>query len=59
MKFALKLLGFGLMMALTFSLSAQTPDDIILTESGDPNKNKPLDDIVEKKITFEKRVLPL
>jgi gliding motility associated protien GldN len=39
------------------SAVAQTPDDI-LTESSDPNVDRPLDDIVEKKIVYEKRLLP-
>lgn len=43
-------------MAVSF-LSAQTPDNIMLTESADPNKGKPLDDIVERVLTFEKQTL--
>ena len=58
MKFALQLLSFCLMMTvLSAPLTAQTPDNI-LTESSDPNVDRPLDDIVEKKIIFEKRLLP-
>lgn len=58
MKFALKLLSLSLLMALFVNpLTAQTPDNI-LTESSDPNVDRPLDDIVEKKIVFEKRLLP-
>lgn len=58
MKFALQLFCFCLMMSLfSTSVTAQTPDDI-LTESSDPNVDRPLDDIVEKKIVFEKRLLP-
>jgi len=58
MKFALQLLSFCLMMVLfSGNVVAQTPDDI-LTESSDPNVDRPLDDIVEKKIVFEKRLLP-
>lgn len=58
MKFALQLFSFCLMMSLFSSnLIAQTPDDI-LTESSDPNVDRPLDGIVEKKIVFEKRLLP-
>ena len=58
MKFALQLFCFCLMMSLfSNSAVAQTPDDI-LTESSDPNVDRPLDDIVEKKIVFEKRLLP-
>jgi gliding motility associated protien GldN len=36
---------------------AQQPENI-LTEASDPNADRPLDDIVEKRITFEKRLLP-
>lgn len=58
MKFALQLFCFCLMMSLfSNSTVAQTPDDI-LTESSDPNVDQPLDDIVEKKIVYEKRLLP-
>lgn len=60
MKIALKLLNLTF-FALLFagSLVAQTPDNIILTESGETlEDNRPLDDIVEKKITYEKRILP-
>lgn len=59
MKIALKLLGICLMLFFFVSpAAAQTPDDLIMTESGEMNAEKPLDDIVEKKLTFEKRVLP-
>lgn len=59
MKIAVKLFGFGLFMfLLAGTLSAQVPDNIIMTESGEMNADKPLDDIVEKRLTFEKRVLP-
>jgi len=37
---------------------AQIPETPIMTEASDPNENRPLDDIVEKRLTFEKRVLP-
>ena len=58
MKFALQLFCFCLMMSLSaVAVYAQTPDDI-LTESSDPNVDRPLDDIVEKKTVFEKRLLP-
>ncbi len=59
MKIALKLLGLGLLMFfLAGPAMAQTPENIIMTESGDLNADRPLDDIVEKRITVEKRVLP-
>ena len=61
MKIALKTLGFGWLMtmliALPFVAQAQLPESI-LTESSDPTANKPLDDIVEKRMTLEHRVLP-
>lgn len=46
------------MFFLAGPLTAQTPDNIMMTESGEMNTDKPLDDIVEKRLTFEKRVLP-
>ncbi len=46
------------MFFLAGPAAAQTPDNIIMTESGEMNTDKPLDDIVEKRLTFEKRVLP-
>jgi gliding motility associated protien GldN len=46
-----------MMMALLAPLMAQQPDNI-MTETGEPLKEQPLDDITEKRITFEKRVLP-
>lgn len=59
MKIALKFFSFGLLMFfLAGPVTAQTPDNIIMTESGEMNTDKPLDDIVEKRLTFEKRVLP-
>jgi len=59
MKIALKFFSLGLLMFfLAGPLNAQTPDNIIMTESGEMNADKPLDDIVEKRLTFEKRVLP-
>jgi len=59
MKIALKL--FSLAVVLCFLASpvlAQTPGNIMMTESGEMNQDKPLDDIVEKRLTVEKRVLP-
>ena len=60
MKIALKLLGLNLLMLLFLVGPAmgQTPDNIIMTESGEINDDRPLDDIVEKRLTLEKRVLP-
>lgn len=59
MKIALKLLGLGfLMFFFAGPAAAQTPENIIMTESGDINADRPLDDIVEKRLTVEKRVLP-
>lgn len=62
MKIALKLLGLSLLL-LTFvaplSLSAQVPDNIMMDagEEDQENKDRPLDDIVEKRTITEKRVL--
>ena len=59
MKIALKLLGLALLVSFfTGPINAQTPDNIIVTEADDPNEDKPLDDIVEKRLIYEKRVLP-
>jgi gliding motility associated protien GldN len=59
MKIALKLLSLGLLMFFLFGpVLAQTPGNILITESGSSNANKPLDDIVEKRLTVEKRILP-
>ena len=58
MKFAFKLLSLGLLFAMFCNpVMAQQPENI-LTEASDPNADKPLDDIVEKRIIFEKRLLP-
>ncbi len=57
MKSALKWFGFALFFALCNVAIAQEPDNI-LTESSDPNADKPLDDIVDKRLTVEKRLLP-
>lgn len=58
MKFAFKLLCLGLLLAVFVNPAiAQQPDNI-LTEASDPNADRPLDDIVEKRIIFEKRLLP-
>lgn len=59
MKIALKLLGLALMVFfITGPINAQTPDNIIITEADDPSADTPLDDIVEKRLIYEKRVLP-
>ncbi|HMN89202.1 MAG TPA: gliding motility protein GldN [Saprospiraceae bacterium] len=60
MKGIMKLLGVAaLAFCLTNPVMAQRPDDIIMTESGEPlNQKRPVDDIVEKRTSFEKRVLP-
>lgn len=58
MKFALKLVGLSLFLTLFVNpLLSQRPDNI-LTEASDPSADKPLDDIVEKRIVYEKRLLP-
>lgn len=57
MKFALKLFGMTLLLSLCNIAIAQQPENI-LTESSDPNEGRPLDDIVDKRITTEKRLLP-
>lgn len=46
-----------MLLFLSFAVVAQQPTNI-LTESSDPGANQPLDDIVEKRTTVEKRVLP-
>lgn len=61
MKIALKLLSLGVIMFFLASpLMAQQPGNpnIMMTESGEINQDRPLDDIVEKRLTVEKRVLP-
>lgn len=59
MKIALKLLSLSVVMFfLVGPLMAQTPGNIMMTESGEMNQDRPLDGIVEKKLTVEKRVLP-
>lgn len=62
MKVALKLLSLvSLLFLVAAPLSAQVPDDIIMTdetETGVDTSNAPLDDIVEKRTILEKRVLP-
>ncbi|MDX1666150.1 MAG: gliding motility protein GldN, partial [Saprospiraceae bacterium] len=58
MKYTLKFIAvFSLMLALAMPTQAQTPDNI-MTESGEPLKERPLDDITEKRLIYEKRILP-
>lgn len=60
MKIALKLLGLSLLLTFVAGpLFAQVPDNIMMTESGEVDaEDRPLDDIVEKRIVYEKRALP-
>lgn len=60
MKGIMKLLTLvAFVLCLVSSALAQRPDEVIMTESGDTIvKKTPVDDIVEKRTTFEKRVLP-
>lgn len=57
MKFALKLLSLFTLLVLCNNSFAQQPENI-LTESSDPNEGRPLDDIVDKRLTTDKRLLP-
>lgn len=58
MKFVLKLFSLALMLFICNNgVVAQQPENI-LTESSDPNEGRPLDDIVDKRLTVEKRLLP-
>ena len=58
MKIALKIFGLCLlgMIWITNPLMSQTPEDI-QTESSDPDEDKPLDDIVEKRLVEDRHVL--
>lgn len=56
MKLALKLFGLVLLLGLCNVANAQEPENI-LTESSDPTAGQPLDDVVSKRITEEKRIL--
>ena len=60
MKETMKLLTLViLVLGLAAPAMAQRPDEVIMTESGDTIvKNTPVDDIVERRTTFDKRVLP-
>ncbi len=57
MKYALHILG-SLALLCFFALPAKSQNTDIMTESGEPLREQPVDDIVERKISFEKRVLP-
>ncbi len=57
MKFAFRLFGLVFMLTLCNVTFAQQPENI-LTESSDPNEGRPLDDIVGKRLTGDKRLLP-
>ncbi|MEM1328739.1 MAG: gliding motility protein GldN [Bacteroidota bacterium] len=57
MKLALKWLSLCLLCCLFTPSFAQNVTGI-MTEASDPDANRPLDDIVEKRLTVEKRVLP-
>lgn len=58
MKLALKLLSICLLLVCMAVPSIAQPPTGIMTEASDPDFDRPLDDIVESKINFEKRVLP-
>ena len=57
MKFAFRLFSLVSFLMLCNITYAQQPENI-LTESSDPNEGRPLDDIVGKKLTSDKRLLP-
>ncbi len=60
MKIALKLfsfLVFGLVMIAATPAFAQTPETTTRTEASEPDEDAPLDDIVEKRIIYERPVL--
>jgi gliding motility associated protien GldN len=57
MKFAFRLFSLVFMLTLCNASFAQQPENI-LTESSDPNEGRPLDDIVGKRLTGDKRLLP-
>lgn len=59
MKIGVRLLLIASLAMYFAPAFAQVPETVILTEAGAPDdKGKPLDDIVNKRITFEKRILP-
>ncbi|MBK8562286.1 MAG: gliding motility protein GldN [Saprospiraceae bacterium] len=57
MKFAFRLFSLVFMLTLCNTTFAQQPENI-LTESSDPNEGRPLDDVVGKRLTGDKRLLP-
>lgn len=57
MKILFKLSLAVLLTVAYTTVSAQTPSNVMLTEAADPNKGKPLDDIVERVLVFEKQTL--
>lgn len=57
MKLALKLFGLVLLLGFCNATNAQEPENI-LTESSDPTAGQPLDGVVSKRITEEKRLIP-
>lgn len=57
MKFAFKLISLSMLLTLCQIALAQQPENI-LTESSDPNEGRPLDDITDKRLTSDKRLLP-
>jgi gliding motility associated protien GldN len=57
MKILFKLSLAVLLTVAYMTVSAQTPNNVMLTEAADPNKGKPLDDIVERVLVFEKQTL--
>ena len=61
MKILLNFFSLLLLLLATvapYEALAEIPEAPIMTEASDPNENRPLDDIVEKRLTFAKRVLP-
>ena len=57
MKILFKLSLAVLLTVAYMTVSAQTPNNVMLTEAADPNKGKPLDDIVERVLVYEKQTL--
>lgn len=57
MNLALKIFGLVFLLGICNIANAQEPENI-LTESSDPSAGQPLDDVVSKRISEEKRLLP-